>query len=89
MGITFSAARAALKEDPALLNINKFWSYAALDAIGKTNFLPMRRNGTFTPSPHTQMQLHGFTTDKADGPHNFLPYVQAGWIVNTAPYKKS
>ena len=59
MGIVFSAARAALKAAPAPPNHNKYWSFAALDAIDKTDYLPMKRNGIFTPSPHTEMRLHG------------------------------
>ena len=88
MGIVLSAARAALKAAPAPLNSNKFWSYAALNAIDKTKYLVMARNGIFTPSPHTEMQLHGHHIDDKDGRQSFLPFGQAGWIVNTAKHKK-
>ena len=57
MGVIFEAARAALKAAPAALDHQRYWSFAALDAIDKTNYLPLTRNGSFPPSPHTAMQL--------------------------------
>lgn len=88
MGIVFSAARSALKAAPPPLNNNQYWSFAALDAIDKSNYLPLTRDDALTPSPNTQMQLHGYCIDEKDGPDNFLPFGQAGWIINTAKNKK-
>ena len=88
MGIVFAAARAALKAAPAPLDHQRYWSFSALDAIDKANFLPLTRNGSFMPSPHTALKLHGHSVDEKDGPNHFLPYGQPGWIVNTARHKK-
>ena len=84
----FASARAALNAAPAPLNARKYWSLAALDAIDKANYLPLRRNGEVVPSPHTSMQLHGCETDELEGPHGFLPYGQPGFIVDTMKFKK-
>lgn len=71
MGIIFAAAKAALKAASDPLNNNQFWSYSALDAINKTNYLPMKREGTFNPSPHTEMLLHGNKLTKGRAPTTF------------------
>lgn len=34
------------------------------------------------------MQLHDFPTDTLDGPGSFLPFGQAGYIVNTENHKR-
>lgn len=89
MGSIFAAARSSLKADPLLIKINKYWSLAALDAIDKANYLSLTREGPFPSSSHTQNQIHGFDVDKKYGPHNFLAFVQEGWIINTAKPKKT
>lgn len=89
MEIVFAAARAALKEVPAPLNNNQFWSFAALDVIDKSNYLPMKSDGAFTPSPDTEMMLHGNNVDDKEGPNKILPFRQQGWIINTAQQKNN
>lgn len=88
IGVIFSAARLALKAAPKALNSTKHWSLIALDAVDKSNFLPITRDGIHIASPHTQMQLHGHEPDEKEGPGNFLPFGQPGWIVNTNKYKR-
>ena len=88
LGIIFGAARTALAAAPPPLNGSSFWSFAALDAIDKSNFLPFRRDNTLSASPHTLMQLHGHEIAEKEGPHNFLPFDLKGWIVNTEKHKK-
>lgn len=91
MGIVSSAAKGAgavLKAAPAPLNSNKYWSFAALDAIDSPNYLPMTRNGVFTPLPRTKMQIHGHSVDEKEGWQGMLPFGQAGWVFNTAKHKK-
>lgn len=83
MGVIFSAARAAILAAPAFLNSKKYWSLAALVAVNESKFLPLTRDGTTGPSPHTQMKLHGHSIDEKEGPSNFLFFGQVGWI-----YKK-
>lgn len=80
MLIVLAEARDALKAAPGPLKKNRFWSFAALDAIGNTNHLPIKRNRTFTPSPHTAMILHESKVDDKEGPNNFLPFGQQGCV---------
>lgn len=54
----FAAASTALKAAPPPLNSKFYWSIAALDAIGKQNYLPLKRGGMIHPSLNTTMQLH-------------------------------
>lgn len=84
----FSAARAAPKAAPEPLDLKTYWFFAALDAIDTFNYLSMTRDRTFTPSPHTPMQIHGHSIDEREGPNSFLPYEQARWIENRAKQKK-
>lgn len=70
------------------LNLYKYRSFAALDAIDMFSYISMNRNGTFTPSPHTQMQIHGHSINEKEGPNSFLPYEQEGRMVNTAKKQK-
>lgn len=84
----FAAARAALAAAPPPLNKAAWWSSACLDAMDKANYLPYKQGNELRPSPHTTMKLHGYDVDLLDGPRAFLPFGQAGFIVNTDKLKK-
>lgn len=84
----FANVRASILVAPPPLNSKGYWSIAALDSIDKTNYLPFKRDDLIQPSPYTAMQLHGCDADILGGPNLFLPYGQAGFIVNTAKFKK-
>lgn len=58
LGIIFSTARTALASAPPPLNQAISWSFAGLEAIDKSKYLPFRRDGQLAASPHTQMGLH-------------------------------
>lgn len=74
LGIIFGSARSALAVAPPTLKKACFWSFAALDGIEKSNFLPFRRDGQLMASPNTQMELCEHETDEKEGPHNFFPF---------------
>lgn len=74
MGILFVVARAALMTHLK----SRFWSFAALDAIDKTSYFLIKRDGTLSPSHPTAIMLHGNKGDDKEGPKSFLPYGQQG-----------
>lgn len=88
MGVIFSEARAALVPSPPPLNSKPYWSFSALDAVEKSNYLSLTRDGAIGSSPHTSMALHGHDMDNKKRSDNFLPYGQAGWVVNTEKNRK-
>eukprot|EP00173_Palmaria_palmata_P002498 Plantae.Rhodophyta-Palmaria_palmata.ctg26220.p1 GENE.Plantae.Rhodophyta-Palmaria_palmata.ctg26220~~Plantae.Rhodophyta-Palmaria_palmata.ctg26220.p1 ORF type:complete len:276 (-),score=3.21 Plantae.Rhodophyta-Palmaria_palmata.ctg26220:112-879(-) len=80
-----NATRASLKAASMPL---RFWSYAALDAIDKANFLPVYREGKLHPSPHQLLQNSGLDVSAIARPDSFLPFGQVGFATNTSPTKK-
>lgn len=80
-----NATRAALKAASMPL---RFWSYAALDAIDKSNFLPVFRDGKLMPSPHQTLQNNGLDISAVESPDSFLPFGQIVYAVNTLATKK-
>lgn len=79
----FENDRAAMLAAPHPLNTDSFWSLGALDSIDKANHMPFKRHGALQLSPHASMQLHGCNTDILCGPNSFLPYGQAGFVLDT------
>lgn len=59
-----------------------------MDAIDKTNNRPLKRDSTFTASPHALMIIDGQRVGKKEYPNNFLPFAHEDWIFNTAQHKQ-
>lgn len=64
LSIVFGSSRTELSAAAPPLNKASLWSLATLDSIEKSNFLPFRRDGKLIATPHTQIDLHGRTTDE-------------------------
>lgn len=73
----FNATRAALAHSGLPL---AYWSIAALDAIDKMNYLPMKRKTGNNNPPNA-------TLYKQLDPKHLLPFGQRGYIINTTPKK--
>eukprot|EP00173_Palmaria_palmata_P005254 Plantae.Rhodophyta-Palmaria_palmata.ctg8951.p1 GENE.Plantae.Rhodophyta-Palmaria_palmata.ctg8951~~Plantae.Rhodophyta-Palmaria_palmata.ctg8951.p1 ORF type:complete len:203 (+),score=15.84 Plantae.Rhodophyta-Palmaria_palmata.ctg8951:909-1517(+) len=80
-----NATRAALEAASMPL---RFWSYAALDAIDKSNFLPVSREGKLHQSPHKLLQNSGLDVSSVSSPYSFLPFGQIGYATNTSSTKE-
>ena len=85
----FAAARTALNAAETPLNSKGYWSFAALDAIDISNYMPFKRVGMIKPAPHTTMQLHGCENDGLTCLHAFMSYGKSGYIVDTTKFKKT
>lgn len=73
----FNATRAALASSGLPLTL---WSVAALDAIDKGNYLPVKRNTGNSVPPNAQLYAD-------QNPKHLLPFGQRGYIVDTTPHK--
>lgn len=88
MGFIFAVAKVALKAVPPSTKQEPVMVLSGSYVIEKENFLPIKREGTFTASPHTALLLHGHRVDDKEDPKRFLPNGQKGRIVNTAQHKR-
>jgi Reverse transcriptase (RNA-dependent DNA polymerase) len=75
----FNATRSALH---AAEMPDRYWSFAALDAIAKYNVLPLTRSKD-GQSPHEL--FHG----SAPPLSHFVPFGQHGYVTNTRPHKST